>query len=75
MGLVERGQLVVRQMGIWDSIKGSATPLTERRQWSPQEPEGKVTEYEWDTKLKLETVVRTTIHESTMHCDNPSSEP
>lgn len=58
IGLVERGQAVLRQMGgLWASIEGSATPQTTRQQWSPQNPEGKTAPAKPDPKVKFTTQV------------------
>lgn len=58
VGLVERGQVVLRAMGgLWDTIEGSVTPMHMRRQWSPQNPDGVTRSSKVDPKTKLTTVV------------------
>lgn len=59
VGLVERGQVVLRGMGrLWGSIEESATPLMTRQQWSPQNPDGVTMPSKSDPKTKLNTQVR-----------------
>ena len=59
VGLVERGQVVLRKMGgLWESIERSATPLLTRQQWSPQTPDGVTMPSKSDPKTKLNTQVR-----------------